>query len=195
MKEKLMAELKTTGEEGQVIKALIAVQTKLKPLVANAESHHGKFANLHQVMSTLQPLLEAQKLAVVQMPTGASGACSILTRIIHEDKSEISSTITIPLQRQNDPQAYGAALTYGRRYALLCMFGMVTSDDDAASASITLEKLLRELCACTNLDELGKVRGEHGEKGLLQDKFWSRVYTAIHEKMYNALMGMSQNDK
>ncbi|WP_407816960.1 ERF family protein, partial [Staphylococcus aureus] len=71
---------------------------------------------------------------------------------------EIVSTITIPMQRQNDPQAYGAAMTYGRRYSLLCLFGMVTEDDNADSSSYTLEKLLRELSSAANIDELNNIK-------------------------------------
>lgn len=183
-----MAEVQTTGETGGVISALIAVQKELEPLKANATSHHGKFANLAGVMDALQPLLSKNRLAVVQMPVSNSGACSLQTRIIHEDKSEVSSTITIPLQRANDPQAYGAAMTYGRRYALLCMFGMVTEDDDAASASTSLEKILRELCSATDMNELSQTKARHTESGLLgTNKFWSKIYMTIHDKMYAAL--------
>jgi hypothetical protein len=96
------------------------------------------------------------------------------------------------MQRQNDPNAYGAAMTYGRRYALLCMFGLVTEDDDAASASTSLEKLLRELCACTDLDQLGRVKSEHFDKGMLTDKFCNKMYNTIHEKMHAHLSGMNQ---
>ncbi|MDP3078669.1 ERF family protein [Bradyrhizobium sp.] len=188
-----MQELKTTGEDGGVIAALIKVQEKLEPLRANAKSHHGGFANLHQVMQTLQPHLTANRLAVVQVPaSSASGSCTVLTRIIHADKSEITSTITIPMQRANDPQAYGAAMTYARRYALLCMFAMVTEDDDAASASISLEKLLREMSATVNIEELNKIKGEHFDKGLLTDKFWNRTYNVIFEMKYRALENMNQ---
>ena len=188
-----MPEVITKGEDGEIIKAMIAVQSALEPLKTNAKGQHGDYANLHQVMRTLQPHLDKNKLAVIQVPvSGTSGNCSLLTRIIHEDKSEISSTITIPMQRQNDPNAYGAAMTYGRRYALLCMFGLVTEDDDGASASTSLEKLLRELCACTDIDQLGRVKSEHFDKGMLTDKFCNKIYNTIYEKMHGHLSGMNQ---
>jgi len=77
----------------------------------------------------------------------------------------------------------------------LCMFGMVTEDDDGASASYTLETLLKELCSATNLDDLTNVRDDHASKGLLYNKFWAKIYQPIHEKMYNALLGMHQQSK
>ena len=39
----------------------------------------------------------------------------------------------MPLAK-NDPQAYGSALTYARRYGLSSMVGLVTEDDDAQIA-------------------------------------------------------------
>lgn len=188
-----MPEVQTTGEAGQVIKAMIAVQAALKPLRANADSHHGKFANLQQVMQTLQKPLEENKLAVIQLPeSSGTGLCSLRTRVIHEDRSEISSVITIPVQRDRDPQAYGAALSYARRYALLCIFGMVTEDDNGDSSSTSLEKLLREMVNCATTEELQKLREEHFSKGLLTDKLWNRVWNIVYDKMYDARSGMNQ---
>lgn len=184
-----MAETQT----GLVIAALINVQSELEPLKANADSHHGKFANIVEVMRKLEPLLTKNQLYVLQVPEDRNGACAIKTRIIHAtDGSEVSGTITIPLQRANDPQAYGAAMTYGRRYALLCMFGMVTEDDDAQSASVSLENLLRELCTATDLNELGAIKARHTEAGHLNNKFWGKIYMTIYEKMYNALQSINQ---
>jgi hypothetical protein len=34
----------------------------------------------------------------------------------------------------SDTQAYGSAMTYGRRYALVSMLGIVTEDEDGATA-------------------------------------------------------------
>jgi hypothetical protein len=177
-----------------VTSALIAIQASLDPLRANAASHHGKFANLQGVMELLKPHLEKHRLAIIQRPIASpSGSCTLETILRHaESGEEISSTITIPTQRQNDPQAYGAAMTYGRRYSLLCLFGMVTEDDNADSSSYTLEKLLRELSAATNLDELGAVKTRHFEGNLLTDRFWAGVYKILYDKKYTTLSAISQ---
>lgn len=161
-----------------VTEALIKVQANLAPLRANAKSHHGAFANLQGVMSALQPHLDVQKLAIIQRPVDSpSGSCKLETILRHQPTGEeITSTITIPMQRQNDPQAFGAAMTYGRRYALLCLFGMVTEDDNADSASYTLEKLLRELSTAATIDELVAVRERHVQAQALNDRFWNSVY-------------------
>jgi len=184
----------TAVTNSNVTGALISVQAKLKPLVAKQKGGHGKYADLQQVMELLQPLLEANELAVIQLPSpSSSGGCTVETIIRHKSSGEeIKGSITIPMQRQNDPQAYGAAMTYGRRYSLLCMFGMVTEDDDAAAASYTLEKLLRELSASASLDELQNTKTKHSEGGYLNDKFWRNVYTILYDRKYNSLVSMNQ---
>lgn len=182
------------GANSHVTEALIAIQSSLDPLRANATSHHGKFANLQGVMELLKPHLEKNGLAIIQRPVAsASGSCTLETILRHAPTGEeISSQITIPMQRQNDPQAFGAAMTYGRRYSLLCLFGMVTEDDNADSSSYTLEKLLREMWAVTTLDELNNVKARHFEGNLLQDKFWNGVYQTLHRKKYEAIVATSK---
>jgi hypothetical protein len=174
-----------------VTEALIKVQANLAPLKANATSHHGKFANLGGVMSLLQPHLENHKLAIIQRPVDSpTGSCKLETILRHQPTGK-EITITIPMQRQNDPQAFGAAMTYGRRYALLCLFGMVTEDDNADSASYTLEKLLRELSTAANLDELIAVRERHVQANALGDRFWSSVYKVLFERKHANLARMA----
>lgn len=172
-----------------VTEALIKVQASLAPLKANATSHHGKFANLAGVMILLQPHLETNKLAIIQRPVDSpTGSCKLETILRHQPTGEeITSTITIPMQRQNDPQAFGAAMTYGRRYALLCLFGMVTEDDNADSASYTLEKLLRELSVSANIDELVAARERHVQAQALNDRFWNSVYKVMFERKHQNL--------
>ena len=40
----------------------------------------------------------------------------------------------MPLSK-NDPQGYGSALTYARRYSIASMIGLITEDDDDAEAA------------------------------------------------------------
>lgn len=177
-----------------VTQALIDIQSQLDPLRANATSHHGKFADLAAVRAALQPHLKEAKVAVIQRPIASpSGSCTLETVLRHQPTGEeIVSTITIPMQRQNDPQAFGAAMTYGRRYSLLCIFGLVTEDDNADSSSYTLEKLLRELSAATGLDDLNNIRQRHVEAQLLGDRFWASVYKILYDKKYHTLAAISQ---
>jgi hypothetical protein len=47
----------------------------------------------------------------------------------------ISATAPVPLAK-NDPQGAGSAITYGRRYALGMLLGLVAEEDDDAQAAM-----------------------------------------------------------
>ena len=57
---------------------------------------------------------------------------ALTTRLIHASGEWIEDTLIMPIPvvgKSNDAQAYGAALTYARRYALTAMLGIVADED------------------------------------------------------------------
>lgn len=179
----------------EVIKAMTKLQSKLPSLKKDKKGHYGTYATLEQVMQVLQPLLEVNELAVIQVPaSGAGGACAIETRIIHSSGEQITGTISIDVARQKDPQAFGAAMTYARRYSLMAMFGMVTEDDDADKATMTLEKLLKEMSTQTTTDDMYNLRAEHLTY-LTNNKFWSTVYSTLYEIKLDRLRKIEMEEK
>lgn len=182
-------------QSSHVIAAMIKIQSELRPLIRNREGHHGAYADLEAVFEMLQPLLEKNDLAVIQVPaSGSSGGCSIETRIVHVSGDTLSGVITIPTSRQNDPQSFGAAMTYARRYSLMAMFGMVTEDDDADGATLTLEKLLKEMCSKTSSSELYQTR-EHHQQYLSHSRFWQSIYELVFEKRLERILKLEKNEK
>ena len=135
--------METSKETKQITEAFIKVQAALKPIKKNAESvHKAKYANLKAVMDMVLPILEANELAIIQVPNDNGGA-SLETRLMHSSGEWISGTITVPCAKSNDPQAFGSAMTYGRRYAIMSFLGLVTEDDDAESATVKIEDRVR----------------------------------------------------
>jgi hypothetical protein len=59
---------------------------------------------------------------------------TVETTFLHESGSAMSSVMTLRPSKL-DPQGVGAAVTYGRRYALLAMAGGAPEDDDGNAAS------------------------------------------------------------
>jgi hypothetical protein len=141
----------------ELVKSLIKLQSELIPVIKNQEGHHGKFADLQQVMNTVRPILKDNGFALVQTPIQTSSGVGLKSILIHDSGESIEGDICIPVQRQNDPQAYGAALSYGRRYGIMTILGIVTEDDDAKSATITLEDKLEEIFKTNDLDELQEI--------------------------------------
>lgn len=121
-------------------KAMLEAQRAMSPVTKNADNPFTKsrYATLTQVMETCRKALFDNGLWVTQYTVPAeSGFISLITKIFHiESEQWQSSLLTMPAPK-NDPQAYGSALTYMRRYGLSVIVGIVCEDDDddANSAS------------------------------------------------------------
>jgi hypothetical protein len=117
--------------------ALNRAQAAVKPVSKNKTNPHfrNNYADLGAVWDACRDALAANELSVLQLPTAAEpGYCGLETILLHVSGEFISSTAQIPLGK-NEPQGYGSALTYLRRYSLAALLGIVADDDDDASAA------------------------------------------------------------
>lgn len=121
-------------------KAMLKVQKQLRP--ALKDSYNGftqsKYATLNSVMEACSEVLIDAGIWVTQYPVpieNGSSSLGLVTKLVHAESGEWQeSLLVMPLQK-NDPQGYGSALTYARRYGLSSMVGLlVTEDDDANMA-------------------------------------------------------------
>lgn len=117
--------------------ALVAVQSKLEGAVKDSDNSHlkSKYADLASCWDACRDLLAANGLAVIQMPVESeANQVRLLSSLVHVSGEFIESVWSIPVVK-NDPQGYGSALTYIRRYALCAMVGICPVDDDAEAAA------------------------------------------------------------
>lgn len=99
--------------------------------------HFGnRYADLASVWDACRDALTAHGLAVVQLPLSSheSRGVTIRTTLLHESGASLSSDLFLPVAKL-DPQGFGSAITYGRRYALAAMVGVAPEDDDGNAAS------------------------------------------------------------
>ncbi len=117
----------------ELSKALIEVQKVLAPAPKDAENRFvkAKYATLNSVMSTCKPALLANGILLTQYPIPVEGEnLGLVTKLVHAESGQfLASLAVIPLSK-HDPQAMGSAITYGRRYSLSAMLGIVTEEDD-----------------------------------------------------------------
>lgn len=94
------------------------------------------YADLNSVMKTLAPALVEANIIYTQYPSIVDGADVLTTELVNTTSPEdrIVSHTRLVLAK-NDMQAYGSAITYSRRYALISMFGLEAVDDDGNVAS------------------------------------------------------------
>lgn len=116
--------------------AILAAQAEMKPVKKDRNNpfYNSKYADLPAVWESIEPFRK-HGLTIVQMPVASEPhTIAIETRMTHTSGEWYASTLVLPLAK-NDPQGVGSALTYGRRYALGCMTGQVTEEDDDGNAA------------------------------------------------------------
>lgn len=126
----------------ELIGALIAAQTELPTLTKEKENpfFKSKYAGLETVLPAALKVLTAHGLGLVQTVGGdGQGGTTLTTILVHESGEWISDTQPLLLVKV-EPQSQGSAITYGRRYALMAMLGLVAEDDDDGHAASRQER-------------------------------------------------------
>jgi len=122
---------------GELAKALAAAQGELTPAIKDAVNPHfrSKYADLGAVWDACRVPLAAHGLSVSQWPGPfADGCASLVTVLAHASGEWVRYGMTIPVAK-SDPQGYGSAITYARRYSLAAVVGVYQDDDDANAAT------------------------------------------------------------
>jgi hypothetical protein len=117
--------------------ALLKAQGAIQPARKDSVNPHfkSKYADLASVWDACRDALQEAGLVVVQLPVeGEPGRCTLVTRLFHTSGEYIESTASVKLTK-DDPQGYGSALTYLRRYMLMAFLGITPDDDDGHAAS------------------------------------------------------------
>jgi hypothetical protein len=119
-------------------KSLALVQTSLAPAKRDSINPYFKsnYADLSSVWDSCRELLAKNGLTVIQGNSiGPNNTIIVETILAHESGQWIQSELCLPLSK-NDPQGVGSAMTYGRRYGLAAIVGIVADpDDDGNDAS------------------------------------------------------------
>lgn len=104
----------------------------------SGKSYSYNYADLGSICDAVYPLLNENKLVLVQLPdTTGDGTPALTTTLIHAPTGEYFSATSPVVMADNTGQAQGSGITYLRRYALCAILGLVTEDDDGAAATTT----------------------------------------------------------
>lgn len=140
-------ELQAEEARSAFFSALARFQSEIPPIhkgqTARVQSAKGSFsytyADLGDIQRAIAPTLAACGLSVTFDTEQESGGYVVIAKVHHLAGHSERTVFRVPVDNQarmNSTQAAGAALTYGRRYALTAALGIVTADedDDAQSA-------------------------------------------------------------
>lgn len=119
-------------------KAMSGLQSEIRDAEKDTQGYGYKYADLYQVLSLIRPLLAKHGLAFTQHVSNADDKVLIETMVMHESGEWMSSEISMPPTpntKMSAAQSVGSAITYGRRYSLVAIFGITqcTEDDDGAN--------------------------------------------------------------
>ena len=117
--------------------ALVKAQKEFAPALKTSTNPHfkSKYVSLDGCIEAVIDALNNNGIFLMQRNHNCDNGVTVETIFIHESGEEISGGILHVPAIKNDPQAYGSALTYARRYSLMAACGIAPADDDGEAAS------------------------------------------------------------
>ena len=148
----------------QIATALVKAQKAFGPALKTATNPHFKsrYADLAACVEAVIGGLNDNGIALIQRNSLDDSGVTVETVFVHESGEMLEcGKLHVPAAK-HDPQGYGSALTYARRYSLMAACGIAPEDDDGNAGSKTPAKatdgtvkaLLDEIAACTTYEQL-----------------------------------------
>jgi len=134
----MTSEALSSPDIAELAKAMLKVQQALTPACKDAENPFVKnrYASLNSVIEACREALTAQSIWVAQYPVAVeAGHLGLVTKLVHGESGQWQSSLMVMPLAKSDPQGYGSALTYARRYGLATLVGLVSEIDDDAEAA------------------------------------------------------------
>ena len=143
--------MRASEAQENITKALVGYVLDRKAVVKGSVNPHFKsnFADLADVKDPTDPVLAKHGLFLAQHPETVDGQLYLTSRLMHVSGEWQESTMELYATQQN-PQAAGSAITYGKRQTYCAITGVAPRGDDddgnaatAATPSHTFEKRKR----------------------------------------------------
>jgi hypothetical protein len=115
--------------------ALAGFHADVGRITKQSDAQYGKYADLATVLATVSPSLSKHGLVLTQTFMPFDGTTLLRTTLLHTSGETVCSDLPMPSTEgsRNALHAFGAAVTYLRRYALLAILNLAAEDDDGQS--------------------------------------------------------------
>lgn len=126
-----------TQEISRIAAALVKAKKAFAPALKNAINPHlkNKYADLGACLDAVDDALLAAGIFMYQETSEDASGVTVETVFLHESGEEVRcGKLHVPAPKQ-DPQGYGSALTYARRYSLVTACGIAQEDDDGNASA------------------------------------------------------------
>ena len=123
----------------EIASAMVGAMSELTDPPMDSKNPHfrNRYASLKSCLDTVRPVLARHGLVLSQFVVSSeNGADRLVTRLLHQSGQFVEDE-GISLVGSDNMQKLGSAMSYGRRYGLLSVLGLVGDpDDDAEIASL-----------------------------------------------------------
>jgi len=163
----------------QIAAAFIKAKKAFAPAIKNASNPHfkSKYADLAACIEAVDEPFLANGIAMYQETFEDATGVTVETVLLHESGEIIRcGRLHVPASKQ-DPQGYGSALTYARRYSLMAACGIAPEDDDGNAASKPAKP------KTTGLDEAAAIAAMRGAPDI---QTLNKYYQSAMERASNA---------
>lgn len=152
------------------------------------------YADLNSCVDAVMGALNANGLALMQIPLECETGVMIETLFIHESGEILSGgKFRAPVSKQ-DAQGYGSATTYARRYGLMAACGIAPEDDDGNAAAkaphqpatkpnAPVDPIAEIIAGVNRGDASGAAEHLASLTPAALDAIWSKLPPAIAEKL------------
>jgi hypothetical protein len=116
--------------------AFVKLQSDIRPAIkdANNPAFRSKYADLGAVWEAIKEPLSRHGFSVIQSPDFDGDSMWLRTTVLHVSGERMEGRYPLRPVKQ-DPQGFGSALTYARRYSLSAMLGVISEDDDDGNSA------------------------------------------------------------
>jgi hypothetical protein len=141
---------------------------KAKIATKSGASFSFSYAPLDEIANTIRPYLREVGLSYAfDTETTHTGDLDVICILRHTAGHEERARFPVPVEkggRMSDAQANGAALTYGKRQALIAALGLTTADEDTDAA-------IRPSAETVTPDEMRRLEALLNESGADVERF------------------------
>lgn len=182
----------------KIAKAFINAKKAFNPALKDKTNpaFRSKYADLGACIEAVDDAFLSNGIVMYQETSEVESGVTVETVLLHESGECIrSGKLHVPASKQ-DPQGYGSALTYCRRYSLMAACGIAPEDDDGNAASQQRPQVRAanqgrpfDLNAALDWIGLSESPEEARERG---KSVWERANEADHPKVKAAVEAVKQ---
>lgn len=170
-----------------IASALVKAQKAFGPAMKTSTNPHfkSKYADLAACVEAVIDGLNANGIYLAQTCHESENGVTVETVFIHESGEAFNAgKLYVPASKQ-DPQGYGSALTYARRYSLMAACGIAPEDDDGNAGTKAISAVKEAAKAAKKVIPEDRQQ-ELQEMAIAAVQYWKlentdRVMELVHE--------------